>query len=68
MTGGKVPIMILSNMKTNVKYTVIESLKADSNVGIISDEIDKFTGQQTVKKYPHSLRIIRFFDKKSDNE
>jgi IS4 transposase len=61
-------IRFVTRKKTNAKYTVVESLKADSTKGVISDAIVEFTGYQTHKKYPKPLRIIRFFDSESEKE
>jgi hypothetical protein len=61
-------IRFVTRKKTNAKYAVIESRKVDRDKGIIADEIVEFTGYQTHKKYPHPLRIIRFFDSKSEKE
>jgi putative transposase len=61
-------IRFVTRKKTNAKYVVIKSRKVDRTKGIISDEIVEFTGHQTYKKYPHPLRIIRFFDKESEKE
>ena len=61
-------IRFVTRKKTNAKYAAIESRKTDVNKGIISDQIVEFTGYQTHKKYPHPLRIIRFFDSESEKE
>jgi hypothetical protein len=61
-------IRFVTRKKTNAKYAVVESRQSDSTNGVISDEIVEFTGYQTHKKYPHPLRIIRFFDLESEKE
>ena len=61
-------IRFVTRKKTNAKYTVLESREIDRSNGVISDEIVEFTGYQTHKKYPHPLRIIRFFDSGSEKE
>ena len=61
-------IRFVTLKKTNAKYTVLESREIDRSNGVISDEIVEFTGYQTHKKYPHPLRIIRFFDSGSEKE
>ena len=61
-------IRFVTRKKTNAKYTVTESRKPDITKGVISDQIVEFTGYQTHKKYPHPLRIIRFFGSESEKE
>ena len=61
-------IRFVTRKKTNAKYTVLESRGIDRSNGVSSDEIVEFTGYQTHKKYPHPLRIIRFFDLESEKE
>jgi len=61
-------IRFVTRKKTNAKYVVTQSRKTDSTKGIMADQIVEFTGYQTHKKYPHPLRIIRFFDSESEKE
>lgn len=61
-------IRFVTRKKTNAKYRIIQSRKVDQLKGILSDEIVMFTGYQTHKKYPHPLRIIRFWESETDKE
>jgi putative transposase len=61
-------IRFVTRKKTNAKFTVIKSHPADESQGVLSDHTIEFTGFFTHKKYPHPLRMIRYFDKETNKE
>ena len=55
-------IRFVTRKKTNAKYRVTKRLASDKAKGVLSDKKILFTGFNTHKKYPDSLRLIRFRD------
>ena len=61
-------IRFVTRKKTNAKYIILKSHQVDTSTGVISDETIEFTGYYTHKKYPHPLRIIRYWDSETEKE
>lgn len=61
-------IRFVTRKKTNAKFIVIKSHPVDECKGVLSDHIIEFTGFYTHKKYPHPLRMIRYYDKETKKE
>ena len=61
-------IRFVTRIKTNAKFTVIKSHSVDEEKRILSDHVIEFTGYYTHKKYPHPLRLIRYYDKDNAKE
>jgi len=51
--------------KKNTKYEIIKKSKVNKNSGIKLNCIIKFTGSCS-KDYPHTLRLIRYYDKEKN--
>lgn len=58
-------IFFVTRLKSNAKYEVLKSNKVNEKQSIISDEVIRFTGQQTAKKCPGKLRLVTYIDEKS---
>ena len=57
----------VTRVKDNAQIEVIgQHGEANTTLGIIHDEIIRYTGYQTEKKYPDDLRLIEFFDEETD--
>ena len=59
-------IFFVTRLKTNAKYRVLKDHKVPSGKGIISDQTIQFTGAQTAKKCPLSMRRICYHDAVTD--
>lgn len=58
-------IFFVTRLKSNAKYEVLKSNKVNEKQSIISDEVIRFTGQQTAKKCPGKFRLMTYIDEKS---
>lgn len=54
--------------KDNLKFRRLYSNKVNKNNGVLLDQIGKLTGFYVSKDYPEKLRLIKFYDKETDNE
>jgi hypothetical protein len=54
--------------KDNLQFRRLYSNKVNKNNGVLLDQIGKLTGFYVSKDYPEKLRIIKFYDKETDNE
>lgn len=61
-------IRFVTRKKTNAKFRVVKSHPVDESKGVLSDHTIEFTGFYTYKKYPHPLRMIRYFDQETKKE
>jgi len=61
-------IIFVTRIKKNAQYKVIKSHKVNSKQSVIRDETIKFTGVQISKKCPIKLRLITYFDKKTNKQ
>ncbi|OVE79089.1 hypothetical protein BVY01_03475 [bacterium I07] len=61
-------IRFVTRKKTNAKFRVIQSHCVDETIGMISDHTIEFTGFYTHKKYPHPLRLIRYYDQEKNKK
>lgn len=53
--------------KSDLAFRRIYSNKIDKTIGIRCDQVIKFIGPLTKKKYPNKLRRIKYFDKLTNN-
>ncbi len=53
--------------KENMQYKIITNNKVKGNTGVVYDQIIELTRESSYKKYPKKLRLIRFFDKETNN-
>ena len=54
--------------KDNLQFRRLYSNKVNKNNGVLLDQIGKLTGFYVSKDYPDKLRLIKFYDKETDNE
>jgi hypothetical protein len=54
--------------KDNLQFRRLYSNKVNKNNGVLLDQIGKLTGFYVSKDYPEKLRLIKFYDKETDNE
>ena len=61
-------IWFVTRLKSNAAYEVIEERASIPTRNILSDEIIRFTGSESRKKCPHSLRRVVVWDKENQRE
>lgn len=61
-------IYVVTRLKVNAKYEVINAHKVLTNKGVISDQTIRFTGIQTARKCPIPLRRIHYHDAVTDKD
>ena len=61
-------IIFVTRLKKKTKYEVIKTHKVNTKQSIIKDETIKLTGVKVSKKCPIKLRLITYFDKKTNKQ
>jgi len=61
-------VYFIIRAKKNFKYRRVYSHKTDKSCGVQCDQIIKLTGYKSQKRYPQSLRIIKYYDQKRDKK
>ena len=56
----------VTRAKTNLAFKRLYSNYVDTRTGLRCDQIIRFTGHYAAKKYPDTLRRIKYFDKATD--
>ena len=59
-------VFFVTRAKTNMAYKVTGQHKFTEGTGVISDEEIVLTGQKTAKDYSEKLRIVKYFDIKTE--
>ena len=55
-------IRFVTRAKSNAKYQVLQENDTSETANILKDERVSFTGFYSNKKYPHTLRLIQYYD------
>jgi hypothetical protein len=61
-------VYFVTRLKDNAAYEVIENRPLPQRSNILSDQIIRFTGPQTSRKYPGLLRLVEVWDEKNKQE
>jgi putative transposase len=61
-------VFFVTRIKTNAKYEVIKSNQVNSKQSVISDEVIRFTGLKASEKCPAKLRLVTYYDSKTDKQ
>lgn len=60
------PAFFITRAKKNMAYKRLYSNPVDKSTGVRCDQIIRFTGYKTKKKYPDKLRRVKYYDKNQD--
>ena len=59
-------VYFVSRAKRDMRYEVIGQQEVNSNKGVLADEEIILTGYYSSRKYPEKLRLVTYYDKKTD--
>jgi hypothetical protein len=61
-------VSFVTRAKKNIQFEVVGQQDVPKNKGVISDQIIRLTGEDSLKDYPATLRLISFYDREHDRE
>jgi IS4 transposase len=59
-------IFFVTREKDNAAYRIIENRSVPENRNIIKDQLIEYTGHESIKKCPHTLRRVEVWDAEND--
>ena len=59
-------IFFVTREKDNAAYRVVEKRSVPANRNIIKDQLIEFTGEESIKKCPHTLRRLEVWDEENE--
>lgn len=59
-------VYFVSRLKENASYAVVETMDIPKNRNILKDQLIRFTGTESSKKYPEALRRVEVWDEENE--
>lgn len=59
-------VYFVSRLKENASYAVVETMDVPKNRNILKDQMIRFTGPESSKKYPETLRRVEVWDEENE--